>query len=103
MDPTVDPTLAALGIDSSSLDSGGQVVGDNGNPSTGIDTNSLISQLLGNATQAYVANQAYSQPNIIVPALAPSGYVNIGGHNVSTITLFFLGAGILMFALVLRR
>lgn len=90
-----------LNLDTTSFDSGGQVIGTDGSPSTGLDVNGLLSQLLGNATTAYVASQA--QPNVIVPASAPAGYVNIGGTNYSTKTLLIVGGGLIMFALVLRR
>ena len=110
----MDPTLtadsqslnAALGVDPTSLYSGGAVVGTNGSPSTGLDLNGLFSQLLGNATSAYNTTQLAQQPNVIIPPnYAPStpGVINIGGYSLSTTSLFFIGAGVLAFALVLRR
>jgi len=103
----LDPLAAldsALGTTPTDISSGGAVVGTNGNPSTGLDLNSLFGNLLGSATTAYVANQQASQPDVIVPpATAVPGTVTIAGTSFSTTTLFFIGAGVLLFALVLRR
>ncbi len=103
MDPT-DP-LSALdptSIDTTSLDSGGAVVGTDGNPSSSLDIGSLMSQLIGTAGASYVASQQASQPNVIIPSSGSSGIV-IGGTTIPTTTLFFIGAGVLLFALVLRH
>ena len=102
MDPTDSQLLDALGLNSTDIGSGGvSDPGSNVNPSTGIGVTDLLSQLIGTAGQSYVAAAQASQPAVYTTA--PQGTLTIGGTPIATSTLFFIGAGVLLFALVLRR
>lgn len=78
-----------------------------GNSSNGLDLNGLMSNLLNNATDAYVANQqsqssqALGAAAIAAAAAQPANpLVAVFGSNQNFI---LIGVGVLALALILRR
>jgi hypothetical protein len=91
----VDTTDISDGSDVSDTDT--STTASNSNPSTGLDVNGLLSQLLGSATTSYVASQGQLQPVVAAPASATTILAGLSSAD------WLIIAGAFVLILALRR
>jgi hypothetical protein len=99
MDPTTDST---------NIDQQGAVTSAADNPSNGLSSTDLFSQLIGTAGQAYVANQQSQAAQAIGQAQVAAAYAQPANPLAvlttgSGRTWLLIGGGVLALALILRR